>query len=165
MPKTGSVEEETPEKKLINTLIEYEKIQKISRLLKSMEAKELLLWKRQEIDDDFSNREFDIEEVSSFQLAEVFMNIVKKKDKEQYIYIKSKNYSIEKKWQEILEIFDDNGYLNFSEYLSNQDSLEEMLVSFFTLLEMVKQKVLIAVQKRTFDTISVWRKEEKELIQ
>ena len=165
LPKTDSGDEETPEKKLINTLIEYDKIQKISKILKTMEARELLLWKREEVEENFESREFDIEEVSSFQLAEVFMNIVKKKDKEQVLVIESKNYSIEKKWQEIEGLVKENGFLNFSEYIQALDSIEEILVSFFTLLEMIKQKILIAVQKKIFDTISVWKRDKEEAAQ
>ena len=86
-----------------------------------------------------------------------------KKDKDQFLYIESKNYSIEKKWQEIEKLVEEKEYLDFSKYIETLDSIEELLVSFFTLLEMIKQSVLIAVQKRTFDTISVWKKEKGKL--
>ncbi len=163
LPRINPDDEESPEKKLIHTLIEYDKIQQIGKLLKSMEGKELLLWKREEVNEHFENREFNLEEVTTFQLAEVFLNLVKKKDKEQFLYIESKNYSIEEKWKEIEKLLGEKEYLDFSQYIKTLDSIEELLVSFFTLLEMIKQSVLIAVQKRTFDTISVWKKEKGEV--
>lgn len=162
LPRINPDDEESPEKKLIHTLIEYDKIQKIGKLLKDMEGKELLLWKREEVKEHFENREFNLEEVTTFQLAEVFLNIVKKKDKEQFLYIESKNYSVERKWQEIEQLVEENDYLNFSQYIETLDTIEELLVSFFTLLEMIKQDVLIAMQKRIFDTISVWKKKQGE---
>jgi segregation and condensation protein A len=69
LPKISTPDEESPEDKLIHTLIEYDKIQKISKLLQVMEKNTLLLWKREEISENFDNREFNIEEVSTFQLA------------------------------------------------------------------------------------------------
>jgi chromatin segregation and condensation protein Rec8/ScpA/Scc1 (kleisin family) len=43
------------------------------------------------------------------------------------------------------------------------DSIEEILVSFFTLLEMVKRHLLIALQESLFGTISLYPNEPGEL--
>ena len=85
LPRLGSSQEESPEDKLIHTLIEYDKIQKISKLLREMENDTLLFWKREEISEHFENKEFDIEEVSTFQLAEIFLNVIKKREKERIL--------------------------------------------------------------------------------
>ena len=69
LPKPEIPGEESPEKQLIHTLIEYEKIQKISRMLQEMEGTELLLWRRLEMNESFANREYELKEVSAFQLA------------------------------------------------------------------------------------------------
>jgi segregation and condensation protein A len=155
------MEEESPEDKLIHTLIEYDKIQKISKLLQAMEKNTLLLWKREEISENFEHKEFNIEEISTFQLAEIFINIIKKKEQDEYHYLQSKNYSIEKKIEEILQLIEINQYLNFFEYIKNLDSLEEILISFFALLEMVRKQLVVAVQKKLFDTISVWKSQKE----
>lgn len=157
LPKPEILQEESPEDKLKHTLIEYEKVQKISRLLKELEGEEILLWKREEIVETFDNKEFELEDISSFQLAEVFLNIVKRKEREEFLYIESKNYSVEQKLEEILTLLQEDGFINFNEYIKKLDSMEEILVSFFTLLEMVKQRMVIAIQKSLFDTISVWQ--------
>ncbi|UCH95902.1 MAG: segregation/condensation protein A [Candidatus Aminicenantes bacterium] len=170
LPKPDILEdEESPEQKLVHTLMEHEKIQKISRMLKELEGQELLLWKREEVIENFETKEFKLEEVTSFQLAEIFLHLVKRKEKEDFLYIDSKNYSVEKKWKEILELLETEGYLNFNQYIERLDSIEEILVSFFTILEMIKQRVIIGIQKRLFDTISIWKtnndENEKEPIQ
>ncbi|MCP4153148.1 MAG: segregation/condensation protein A [bacterium] len=157
LPKPDILDEESPEEKLIQTLIEYDKIQKISKLLKEMEGQTILLWKREEVIEKFDSKEFQLEEVSSFQLAEVFMNIVKKKDKEEFLYIDSKEYSIEKKWDEILEVMEPDGYLDFFKYIDTLEHIEEILVSFFTILEMMKQKIVHGVQKTLFGPINLWK--------
>jgi segregation and condensation protein A len=157
LPKPESPDEESPEKQLIHTLIEYEKIQKISKLLQEMEYTELLLWRRLEMNESFANREYELKEVSAFQLAEIFFDIVKKKEYEQFLEIPSKNYSIAKKQEEFLLLLESSGYIDFSEYVSKLDSIEETVVSFFTLLEMIKRHMLIAVQEHLFGNISIYK--------
>ncbi len=165
LPAPEIYNEESLEDKLINTLAEYDKIQKITKLLKQMENDEVLLWKREEVSENFETREFDIKEISSFQLAEVFLNLIKKRDKEEFVNIKSRDFSIQKKQEEILEILETKGYLNFSGYIEMLDSTEEFLVAFFSLLDMVKRGIIIVLQKRLFDTISVWKNGKYKIAQ
>ncbi|MBN2346290.1 MAG: segregation/condensation protein A [Candidatus Aminicenantes bacterium] len=163
LPKPEIPSEESEEKQLMHTLIEYEKIQKISRMLQEMEYTELLLWRRLEMNENFSNREYALKEVSAFQLAEIFFDIIKKKESEQFLTISSKNYSIAEKKEEILSLLAGRGFIDFSEYLSRLDSIEEILVSFFTLLEMIKCHLLIAVQEQLFGTISLYPNQAGQL--
>jgi segregation and condensation protein A len=163
LPKPENPAEESPEKQLIHTLIEYEKIQKISRMLQEMEYTELLLWRRLEIDENFTNREYALKEVSAFQLAEIFFDIVKKKENEQFLYISSKNYSIAEKQTEILALLESSGFVDFSVYVSRLDSIEEIVVSFFTLLEMIKRHLLVAVQEQLFGTIGIYKNDAGRL--
>jgi segregation and condensation protein A len=163
LPKPEIPDEESPEKQLIHTLIEYEKIQKISKMLREMEYTELLLWRRLEMNESFTNREYELKEVSAFQLAEIFFDIVKKKEYEQFLEIPSKNYSIAKKQEEIISLLECSGFLDFTEYVTKLDSIEEMVVSFFTLLEMIKRHMLIAVQEQLFGTISIYKNTASKL--
>lgn len=166
LPKPESLEEDNPEDQLVHTLIEYEKIQKISKLLKEMEKAESLLWKRKEVKEDFGEKEFELQEVTSFQLAEVFMNLVKKKEKEEFMYVQGKEYSIEGKRDEILELLaEPESCLNFNEYVEGLDSMQDIVVSFFVILEMMKRQLVIAVQKRLFDTIYLWKNFETGVAQ
>jgi segregation and condensation protein A len=155
-------EEESPEDRLIHSLIEYDKIQKISQMLKDMEEETLLLWKREEVMEKFDTREYKLEEVSSFQLAEVFLNILKRKEGENFLYIDSKEYSIEKKWNEILGLMAADGFLEFFQYAATLKTIEDVLVSFFCILEMIKRSVLIGVQKKLFGPISLWKTDKEK---
>jgi segregation and condensation protein A len=156
LPKPESLTEESPEKQLLHTLIEYEKIRTISKMLQEMEYTERLLWRRLELNENFSNREYTLKEVSAFQLAEIFFAIVRKRENEQFLYVSSKSYSIAAKQTEIAGLLKENGFLDFSAYIKKLDSIEELLVSFFTLLEMIKRHLLIALQESLFGTISLY---------
>lgn len=162
LPRLDDGAEESPEQRLLYTLVEYDKVQKISNLLKEMESDCLLLWRRDALENSFVATEYDLEEVSSFQLAELFINLVKRQEKSSVMSISGKSYSIESKKTEILERVMREGYLNFNRYLETLKNIEDLLVSFFTLLELVKQKQLFALQKRLFADIDVWPKGESQ---
>lgn len=159
LPKPESLlnEDEAMERQFFDSLIEYEKIQKISKLLKELEKEEIVFWRRQEVTEEFHNIEFDLKDISSFQLAEVFFSLIKKREKEDVLLIESKEYSIDAKIEEILGLVEQQKYLNFNEYVTSLETIGEIMVSFFSLLEMVRQKLVIAVQKKLFDKISVWK--------
>lgn len=160
LPRLQEEDDETsPEQEFLHTLIEYDKIQKISGLLRELEEEELLFWARDRVSEDFGEVEYDLQEVSSFQLAEVFYHILRKKEKEDPLVVSSKEYSVEKKRREILEIISREGYLNFNEYIRDCRSLTEIIFTFFSILEILKQKLVTAVQKTRFGTISVYRRE------
>lgn len=165
LPRLDDGGEQSPEQRLIYSLVEYDKIQKISSMLKEMESDSLLLWRRDALDNRFQATEYDIEEVSSFQLAELFINLVKRHEKENVLSISAKSYSIEAKKREILELVKRDGYLNFNRYIETLSDIQDLLVSFFTLLELVKQKQLFALQKKLFADIDVWPKSEQGPIQ
>jgi len=152
-------EEASPEQEFLHTLIEYDKIQKISGLLREMEEEELLFWSRDRFEEDFGEVEYDLKEVSSFQLAEVFYHILRKKEQEDLRVVPAKEYSMEEKRSEILQIIRREGYLNFNEYIRDCRSLVEIIITLFCILEIVKQKAATAVQKTRFGTISVFKRE------
>lgn len=162
LPRPEELADESPEKQLIRNLIEYEKFQKISEKLREIESNELLLWRREEIGESFENREYMLKEVSAFQLAELFFALVRKKEEEEFLYISSKHYSIDGKRQEILGLLEESGYLDFNDYVAKRDSLEDIVVSFFTILEMVKRHLLIAIQKELFGRIQLWKLDRLE---
>ncbi|MDY0297209.1 MAG: segregation/condensation protein A [Acidobacteriota bacterium] len=162
LPRPDSVAEDSEESRLLHSLVEYDKVQKIARLLQEKEEGQLVLWRRQDAAENFETREYELEEVSSFQLAELFLNLVKRSERERVFYITSKNYSIEEKRAEILGMLDRDGFIDFVTYVGGLDSIEEVLVSFFTLLELIKLRLVVAVQKRLFDSISVWKQPQTE---
>jgi len=157
LPRTDLPGEESPEKALISRLFEHDQLQKISRLLQEMEETEITLWRREVIEESFSSREYAIAEVSAFQLSELFFSLVRRKEKEEFLTVAAKSYSIEAKRQEILALLDKEGFLDFSAWIWTLGSLEEVVVSFFTLLELVKRHRVVAVQKELFGPISLWQ--------
>jgi segregation and condensation protein A len=157
LPRERPLEdEEDPRQVLVDRLLEYQRIKAACAILRQKEEDELPKWKRDVPPPKFMSEDLDLTEVSLFNLAEAFFVLMKKKERENIQIIRGKEYSIEDKMNEIIEFLKENQYLDFSEYFGNQTTIEEALVSFFCLLELIKARVVYAIQETLFQTIKVW---------
>ncbi|NIM91002.1 MAG: segregation/condensation protein A [Candidatus Aminicenantes bacterium] len=157
LPREATLEEEEdPRQSLVHRLLDYQKMKAASTLLRKKEAEELLKWKRTFLPPFLETEDLDLIEVSLFDLAEAFFTVMKKKERGDFQVIKRKEYSVEEKTEEILAILRENSYLDFLDFFARQVTLEEALVSFFSLLELIKARRVIAVQEKLFQSIKVW---------
>jgi len=141
-------------------LLDYQKMKAASNLLRDREEVQMKQWQRLAPLPDIEAEETELTEVSLFTLAEAFFELMKRKEKENVTVIRGKEVSIEEKMEEMIAHLRQNRHLDFFEYFSRQGSIEEALVSFFCLLELIKARIVIAVQERLFQTIKVWLREE-----
>ncbi len=155
-----SEEEEDPRNILVSRLLEYQKIKTASTLLREKEDKQMRLWQRTAPPPLQSKDEYELSEVSLFDLAEAFLTLMKKKERENSRFIAGKDFSLEEKMKELMIILKEKKFLDFMEYFNGQDSIEAALVSFFCLLELIKTGIVIAIQRSLFDSIEVWLRQE-----
>ena len=87
---------------------------------------------------------------------------MKRKEAENFRVVRGKNYSVEEKMKEIIAELEKESVLDFLEYFNRQETLEEAVVSFFSLLELIKARLVMAVQERLFQTIKVWLRGESK---
>jgi segregation and condensation protein A len=157
LPREKPLEEERdPRQVLVNRLLDYQRIKAASSLLKEKEGEEMQKWKRTVIPSVFTEDEMELIEVSLFDLAESFFALMKRKDKEGTKTIKGKEFSLEEKIKEILAFLEVNEFLDFLDYFNQQKSFEEALVAFLGLLELIKSRIVIAIQESHFKPIRVW---------
>jgi segregation and condensation protein A len=74
--------------------------------------------------------------------------------------IRGRDVPIEVKMKELVALLHERHVLDFLEYFEAHASLEEALVSFFCILELVKSRVAVAVQDELFQTIRVWLRKD-----
>ena len=117
-------------------------------------------WKRTSFQSLSLQEEMDLEEISLFDLAESFFLLMKRREKNNIEIIKRKEYSIEEKMKEIVSLLEQNGFLDFFDYFYQQETLEEALISFFSLLELIKTRIVTAAQERLFHSIKIWLRKE-----
>lgn len=162
LPREQEVsQEEDPRQILVDRLLEYQKVKVACTMLREKEEDQLLRWKRTFLPPVAKPDELDLLEVSLFDLAETFFLIMKRRERESFRVIKGKDVSVEEKLKEIVAYLEENGQMDFLEYFSNQETLEEALVSFFCILELVKNHVVIAIQEQLFQTIRVWLRKDR----
>jgi segregation and condensation protein A len=149
-------EERDPRQMLVERLLDYQRIKAASLLLRDKEEVELMKWHRTFHPPVSVTEEIDLMEVSLFDLAESFFVLMKQKERENIRIIKGKEYSLEEKMKEILAILKENSFLDFLDYFKEQKTLEEAIVSFFSLLELIRARIVIAIQESLFHSIKVW---------
>lgn len=157
LPREKALEEEKdPRQLLVERLVDYQKIKTASLLLKEKEEEELQMWRRSFLPPLVETDEMDFIEVSLFDLAESFFRLMKQREREEARTIKGEEISLEQKMREIIEELKRNSYLDFLDYFNRQESFEEAFIAFFSLLELIKSRIIIATQESHFQPIKVW---------
>ena len=161
LPREASLEDDTdPRKILVERLLDHQKIKAACDLLREKEKDQMLTWQRDFLPPLAPSDELEFIEVSLFDLAEVFFTLMKRKDRDQVKVLKGKEFSLKEKTQELIALLKEKGYLDFLTYFEEQNSFEEALFAFFCLLELIRNKVVVAIQDSLFSTIKVWLREE-----
>ncbi|MFW6123692.1 MAG: segregation and condensation protein A [Acidobacteriota bacterium] len=161
LPREASQdEEEDPRQILVDRLLDYKNIKAACKILREKEEQQIKKWKRVELPKSLGFKELDFMEVSLFDVAEIFFKLMKRQEKDQIKEIERKDFSVNAKKQEIIRYLKKHSYLDFIEYFSHQKTIEESLVSFFCLLELISERMVIAVQETLFHRIEVWLRKE-----
>lgn len=161
LPREEPLEgEDDPRRFLADQLIEFRKIKAACAILKEKEEEQLAFWTRETPPLLPEAEEADLVEVSLFDLAETFFVLMKRREAENFTVVRGKNYSLEEKMREIVGALERETVLDFLEYFNRQQTLEEAIISFFGLLELIKTRAVLAVQERLFQTIKVWLRRE-----
>jgi segregation and condensation protein A len=158
--ETDLAEHEDPRRVLVDRLVEYEKIKAACSLLREREDVQILQWKRDFIPPLHGESELEPVELSLFDLAESFFLTMKRRAADDTRTIRGRDVSIEVKMKELVGLLHERHMIDFLEYFKSHASLEEALVSFFCILELVKSRVAVAVQDELFQTIRVWLRKD-----
>jgi segregation and condensation protein A len=149
-------DEEDPRRPLVDRLLEYQRMKAASSRLREREEEQLQMWQRSAPLQSEAGDEPGLIEVSLFELAESFFLLLKRRETDHFRSLKGQEVSLEEKMWEIIRELEERQFLDFLDYLGRQETLEEALIAFFCLLELIKNHVVIAVQEQLFHTIKVW---------
>ena len=151
---------EDPRQILVDRLLGYQKIKAAGSLLRERENEELQKWQRTFLPPSDREEELELTEISLFDLAEAFFTLMKKKERENMKTIKGKEVTHEEKMKEMLDYLEKHSFLDFIEYFNRQETISEAFLSFFCLLELIKARIVVAIQESLFHTIKVWLRKE-----
>jgi segregation and condensation protein A len=149
-----------PRRELAGRLEDYRRVKAVSTLLRGLEEEQSQVWRRAALTAPLPEEDLDLIEVSLFDLAESFFALMKRRQSAPPRVIKGREISLDDKMDEIVAALKEKGVLDFLDYLESQETLEEALVAFVCLLELIKARLVIAIQEQLFHTIKVWLRKD-----
>ncbi len=164
LPRETVVDEDTdPRQTLVDRLLDHQKIKAACAILRTKENDQMQTWQRGFFPPLEPLDELEFIEVSLFDLAEVFYSIMQRRKQEDVKIIPGKDFSVKAKMDEIVQYLKVHGHLDYMDYFDRQSSLEEALFSFLCLLELIKTRIIIAVQESLFSPIQIWLRQKESL--
>lgn len=164
-PNEQPEEELDPRDELARRLLEYKKFKEIAEALKEKET----------LRQDFFGRNIDPEalqqlreeskeiyyEASLFDLISALSEALKKAPEEVIHEIITEEFTVEKKLHDILHLLLKESTIRLQDLFERSRTKIEIIVTFLAVLELIRIKELIAVQKGVFGEIEIMRNQQK----
>lgn len=149
--------EEDPREVLIERLLAYKKYKEVTSEFKDLELTRKLVFTKEPVNLSSYAKEEDIkEDLGVDDLINAFNILMQKKelDKPLATKITKKELSVSEKVKKIKDILKVRKKMNFEEVFEVQ-SKEEVIISFLSILEMVKKKEILLTQEGNFKSIII----------
>ncbi len=156
-------EEEDPREELVRRLLEYKKYKEASCQLQKMHDRNKALFLRRvpgnaaKVSSADGTEYF---EASLFDLIEAFRKVLKDVPREVFHKVVKNRYTVNDKIHEIYHFLAKSPKLYFLLLFRNAESKDEIIVTFMAILELMKLREILVVQKDYFGEIEVIRNPE-----
>ncbi len=162
--------EEDPRSELVERLLEYKKYKNISQMLEHREALNFRIFEKPKEDiSQYMEEKDPYLSLDLDQFVKVFLLFVNKKKKVEQIQktfarVERQKQSIESKIAQILNSFALNfkKKLTFKDLLNSESKRYDVVLTFVSLLEMIRQKSILVKQVNNFGEITVSLMEEED---
>ena len=161
----GQVEEEEaedPRLELVKRLLEYEKFKEVAASLRERETKQGEVFKRpaQEEAGELPQRIDMYFEASIFDLINAFSRALEDIPKSLFYEVIKDEFTIEEKIHQLLHLLLTLESVSLQELFVSAKNKLEIIVTFLAILELIRQKEIIAGQKDLFSEIVIKRNKE-----
>jgi segregation and condensation protein A len=166
-PLAEEKEEEDPRDELVRRLEEYKMFKEIADQLKDKEGLRQDLFPR--ILDEAAINEIkeDAKEVmieaTLFDLINALSQALKKIPEKTTYQVTQEEFTVEQKIHAILHFLVEQDSMDLGELFSKSENKMEVVVTFMAILELIRLKEVICVQKRLFDNILIQRNRLNEM--
>ena len=153
--------EEDPREVLIERLLAYKQYKEITSEFKDLEKTRKLILTKEPVNlGYYAKEEGNKENLSINDLLEAFNELLKRKELDKPIATKitKKELSVNEKIISIKKLLRERKKINFEE-LFEVSTKEEIIVSFLSILEMVKKDEIVINQNNNFHSITISLKE------
>ena len=147
-----------PRSELIQQLIDYRRYRNAAETLKNMAEKRKEYIPRQfqqNIVDSDNGFNFTLNDVSLYELAKVFKNVLEKRPVVSQFELNREPIRLEEQKEMILKYFDAEGRLNFTILLANLKTRLEVIVTFLAVLDLIHEGSCIIKQSNIFGEIEL----------
>ncbi|MFA5411473.1 MAG: segregation/condensation protein A [Candidatus Omnitrophota bacterium] len=151
-----------PRQELVQRLLEYEKFKEIAENLRQKEAGQQEVFKRpkpETKDESLVEKEVYFE-ASIFDLISAFSQALKDVPKELFYEVIKDEFTIEEKVHRLLHLLLEKPYVKLSELFSQAKSKIEIIVTFLAILELIRMKEIVALQRGLFEEVEVSRNKD-----
>lgn len=158
-------EQEDPRAELVRRLLEYEKFKEIAENLRQRESGQQEVFKRPkaQVEKEIPQQGEAYFEASLFDLISAFSKALEEVPKEIFYEVIKDEFTIEEKVHQILHSLLAVPSLLLSELFSQAKNKLEIIVTFLSILELIRLKEIIARQRELFGEIEIVRNQENIL--
>lgn len=154
--------QEDPRAELVKRLLEYEKFKEIALTLREREARQQEVFKRPKItplEEPAGENEVYFE-ASLFDLISAFSQALEEIPKELFYQVVKDEFTVEEKIHQILHLMLAEERVGLSALFRQAKNKLEIIVTFLAILELIRMKEIVAIQKGLFREIEITRNRE-----
>jgi segregation and condensation protein A len=154
-------EEEDPREELVRRLVEYKKFKEVAGILQDLEGQRKKMFTR--------DIPFEVEpgevffEASLFDLITAFTKALKDVPKEMFQEIIKDEFTVEQKVHDLLHMLVKTPVMNLFDLFKIAKNKPEIIATFLAVLELIRLKEIIVMQKNNFSDIEIMRNEKHRL--
>ena len=156
-PPEEELEEDDPREELVRKLLEYKKFKEAAVLLRTKEEyrREHFVRMQKEMVQDGVYFEANL-----FDLISAFTKALKDIPKELFYEVIKDEFTVDSKIHDILHLLLDTPHIHLTQLFANAKNKMEIIATFLAILELIRLKEIMVVQKRLFGEIEVMRNKE-----
>ena len=154
-------EEEDPREELVRRLVEYKKFKEVAGILQDLESQRKKMFTR-DIPFEVAPGEVFFE-ASLFDLITAFTRVLKDVPKEMFQEIIKDEFTVEQKVHDLLHMLVKTPVMSLFDLFKNAKNKPEIIAMFLAVLELIRLKEIIVVQKQNFSDIEIIRNEKHRL--
>jgi len=154
---------EDPRQELVETLIEYQRLKKLTGLMEERSRETEWVIERKKLQRSLPFKEEELwEEMDVWELVKTFSALMSSIQGKENVIDLYEEVSINEKITLLSELMETRGECNFTELLTRRGSLMEIICAFLALLESVKTRMVTVFQNRMFGDILIRNQERKK---
>ena len=158
-PQEGEPEEEDPRQELMQKLLEYQKFKEAASVLRQKELDRQNVFTRAPAATFLENQEVYFE-ASVFDLISAFSRAIKEIPRELFYEVIKDEFTVEEKLHDLLHLFLNEPVFSLSVLFTKAKNQIEMVVTFLAILELIRLKEIVIVQKEPFGEIQVMHNQQ-----